>query len=352
MNIKKILITNAAIAAMLASAAVSASAETVPMDGSAAYGYNVTNEGSYDGNYCFARTKETIDLGKVNWFNQGNKTGYLWSNGAVDENTEVSGLHLYNNMYYIGEIDNVVDLESIKVSGMLSNGNNWTNWFRLYVIDNAPEDLVSTDQGNSTFIFERTNDGYWEMGYEYEITSTGVQAKIGDMGKTLYDVSEPNIPVDSDHKLKTCDFSKNISSIIANDTNNDNKLHVYVSVRNGASINVSYTTKDTEPSGQLTENIENADWGYTGDDGKYTTAGNTITDGTETVYGYKATFSAFEDGTYTNAVLTADPVEEGKKIKTAEKELGGITLEAGGGAIFYVISNAQLDTSTSSITLE
>lgn len=119
-------------------------------------------------------------------------------------------------------------------------------------------------------------------------------------------------------------------------------------LENGKLVIAEKTVEPINPSAQL----ENANWGYTGNDNTYQTEGNTITDGNETVYGYKATFSALENGTYTKAVLTADPVDEDKEAKTSEKKLEGITLEAGGGAIFYVISNAALDTSNSSITLK
>lgn len=119
------------------------------------------------------------------------------------------------------------------------------------------------------------------------------------------------------------------------------------------------TEEPEEPteSEKPTANLTDAEWtvdnlgGYEAD----STDTNKLNapDGTE-VYGYKATFSGSGDNTSYKKVTATVKKKDGSDtdIKTQYKEIsGGITLN-GGGVVFYIISNAELDMDNSSIVLE
>lgn len=113
-------------------------------------------------------------------------------------------------------------------------------------------------------------------------------------------------------------------------------------------------TEPEKPTAVLTDaewTVEDgSDIGYTVDSAK-----NNLTapDGT-VVYGYSASFKglAGDSTSYTKVTATVKKKDGGENdIKTQEKSMEGLTLN-GGEAVFYIISNAELDASASTIVLE
>ena len=102
---------------------------------------------------------------------------------------------------------------------------------------------------------------------------------------------------------------------------------------------------------KATATLETAEWTTTDD--KYTVDNEnsnelTAPDGT-TVYGYKAAFNDLGNVTYTKAEANVTNAET-EATMSQEKDIAGITTE--GGVVFYIISNAELDTDASTIVLE
>lgn len=102
---------------------------------------------------------------------------------------------------------------------------------------------------------------------------------------------------------------------------------------------------------KATATLETAAWEST--DEEYTVDSEntnelTALDGT-VVYGYKATFDDLGNVTYTKAVANVTNAET-KATQMQDKNIAGITTE--GGVVFYIISDAALDTGASTIVLE
>lgn len=105
----------------------------------------------------------------------------------------------------------------------------------------------------------------------------------------------------------------------------------------------------TQPIADLEEanwRIEGSDTGYEVDNEKQ----NKLTVDGEEVFGYKATFSNLGSKTYTTVKAT---VKKANSNETQEqtKNIPELTMN-GNGVVFYIISNAELDTTGSSIVLE
>ena len=93
--------------------------------------------------------------------------------------------------------------------------------------------------------------------------------------------------------------------------------------------------------------LEAANW-TAADNSGYTANGNILTRGTEKLYGYMATLKS--DG-YTYKKIMAEAVSAAGK-KSMTEEFSGASLSGDGSVIFYIISNAELDTENSRVYCE
>ena len=103
-----------------------------------------------------------------------------------------------------------------------------------------------------------------------------------------------------------------------------------------------------QPKATLAE----AAWAVTGADAGYTVDGtnnNELKTDDETVYGYKAEFDGLDNTTYTTVKATFKRTGSNDIIEQT-KTITKVT--SNGGAVFYIISNAELDMTNSSIVLE
>lgn len=118
-----------------------------------------------------------------------------------------------------------------------------------------------------------------------------------------------------------------------------------------AGISASEPEPEPEPT-QPTAELETANWSVEGSNTGYDVNQNKLTVDGETVFGYKATFSNLGSTTYTTVKATVKKAGGNETdIQTQEKKIPELTLNDG-GVVFYIISNAELDTTGSSIVLE
>ena len=117
-----------------------------------------------------------------------------------------------------------------------------------------------------------------------------------------------------------------------------------------AGISASEPDPEPEPT-QPTADLETANWSVEGSDTGYDVNQNKLTVDGEDVFGYKATFSDLGSTTYTTVKATVKKADSNETKEQTKNISGGITLNDG-GVVFYIISNAELDTTGSSIVLE